>query len=88
MAARRKQVQPRSGPEKAFGEALKEIRDRQGLSQEKLAGGCESDRTTISLLERGLMSPTFRMIVRLSKALNVLPSEIIRRAERSKYFRS
>jgi transcriptional regulator with XRE-family HTH domain len=86
MAARRKQVQPRSGPERAFGEALREIRDRRDLSQEELADRCESDRTTISMLERGLMSPTLRMIARLSKALNVLPSEVMQRAEKSKLF--
>ncbi len=87
MAARRRQVQPRFGPERALGEALREIRYRRDLSQEELANECESDRTTISLLERGLMSPTLRMIVRLSKALSVLPSELMRRAEKSAHFR-
>ncbi len=87
MAARRKQVQPRFGPEKAFGAALREIRDRRDLSQEELADRCDSDRTTISLLERGLMSPTLRMIARLCKALSVLPSQIMRRAEKSPLFR-
>ena len=39
------------------------------------------DRTFTSLLERGLRSPTMRTVVRLAEALEVRPSEIVRRME-------
>jgi hypothetical protein len=33
----RKQIQPAPGPEKAFGQALREIRQSKKISQERLA---------------------------------------------------
>jgi len=74
---RRKQVQPQFGSERAFGEALREIRRRRELSQERLALDAGLDRTYISLLERGLRNPTLRIIVRLADVLDSSLSEII-----------
>jgi transcriptional regulator with XRE-family HTH domain len=39
------------------------------------------DRTFVSLLERGLRSPTIRTVVKLAVILQVQPSEIVRRME-------
>ena len=86
MGKRRKHVQPTSGPERAFGEVLRQLREQRRLSQETLGANCESDRTFVSMLERGLVSPTLRTIVKLSKGLSVAPSEIIRRTERSPFY--
>ena len=86
MVTPRKQIQPRSGPEKAFGEALREIRKRCGMSQMDLYEASGIDRTYISAVERGLQSPTIRMIARFSKHLKVRPSEIVIRMERSKLY--
>ena len=60
----RKHVQPESGPEKAFGQALRAIREEKGISQERLALDAGFDRTFVSLLERGLRSPTIRTVVK------------------------
>jgi transcriptional regulator with XRE-family HTH domain len=86
MAKSRKQVQPRSGPEKAFGEALREIRRGKGISQMDLYSASGIDRTYISAVERGIQSPTIRMIVRFAKYLSIRPSEMVRRMERSKFY--
>jgi transcriptional regulator with XRE-family HTH domain len=86
MGKRRKHVQPMSGPERAFGEVLRQMREQRKLSQEALGASSESDRTFVSMLERGLVSPTLRTIVKLSKGLSVAPSEIIRRTERSTFY--
>ncbi len=86
MRAKKKQVQPRFGAEKAFGVVLREIRKSMGLSQEEFAFETSLDRTTVSMLERGLMSPTLRTMVRLSKRVRLLPSEMVRRAEKTKLF--
>ena len=79
--SRRKHVQPESGPEKAFGKALQEFRKTHAVSQEGLGLTAGLDRTYISLVERGLRSPTIRTVVLLAKVLDVRPSEIVRRME-------
>lgn len=86
MAKAGKQIQPRSGPEKAFGEALREVRKGSGISQMDLYEASGIDRTYISAVERGLQSPTIRMIARLSKYLKVRPSDLVQRMERSKWY--
>jgi|SRR6185437_2126064 len=83
MATRRKQVQPRFGPDRAFGDAVREVRKMRGLSQMDLFIESGIDRTYISAVERGVQSPTVRMIVRLASYLKVRPSELLRRMERS-----
>ena len=83
----RRQVQPKSGPEKAFGIVLREIREAAGLSQMDVYENCGIDRTYLSAIERGVQSPTLRMIVRLSRALGIRPSDMMRRMERSPFYR-
>jgi transcriptional regulator with XRE-family HTH domain len=77
----RKQIQPVSGPAKAFGQALRDIRTSRKISQEQLAFDSGFDRTYISLVERGVRSPTIRSLVQLTDALKVRPSEMLARME-------
>ncbi len=77
----RKQIQPALGPEKAIGQAIREIRIKREMSQEQLAFECGFDRTYISLMERGIRSPTVRTLVRLAGVLSVRPSDILLRME-------
>lgn len=77
----RRQIQPRSGAAKAFGEALREIRTRRKMSQEELAFDSGFDRTYISMVERGVRSPTIRSLVKLAEVLDVKPSEIVSHME-------
>ena len=78
---RSRQIHPSFGPEKAFGHALRHFRSQKGLSQEQLGLEGGFDRTYISLMERGLRSPTLRAVVKLAEVLRVSPSEIIKRME-------
>lgn len=55
----------------AFGRVLAEKRKEIGLSQEKLGFEAEMDRSFISLLERGMRSPTLDTLIRLGKVLDV-----------------
>jgi transcriptional regulator with XRE-family HTH domain len=64
-----------------FGKVLRELRESNQISQEKLAEYCELDRTYISLLERGLRQPTITTIFKLAKALNISPSQLIEKVE-------
>ena len=77
----RKQIHPGSGPEKAFGQALREIRESRDISQEQLAFEAGFDRTYISMMERGVCSPTIRTVVKLARVLKVRPSAIVARME-------
>ena len=68
--------------EAAFGTVIRELREKRGLSQEELSFACTRHRTYISQIERGKSSPTIATLWRLAKALDVKPSEIVRRVER------
>ena len=56
---------------KQFGERLKELRLKKGISQEVLADRCGLDRTYISGLERGLRNPSLICVFRVSRGLGV-----------------
>jgi transcriptional regulator with XRE-family HTH domain len=66
-----------SWPNTVFGEQLRQLRKAAGLTQEELAFQVGLDRTYISLLERGIKSPTLNTFFRLCKALNQQPEEVI-----------
>lgn len=63
----------------AFGKALREYRERAGLSQENLADAAELDRTFIGMLERGQRQPTLETLFRIANALSVAPQTLIAR---------
>ncbi len=65
----------------AFGEELRELRHKHGLSQESLALECGLDRTFISLLERGQRQPTLATLFTLAETLEIAPSKIIANVE-------
>jgi transcriptional regulator with XRE-family HTH domain len=64
----------------AFGQVLRDCRDKVGLSQEELAGRADVDRTYVSLLERGRRQPSLEMLFKLSQALGVAPATLVSRA--------
>jgi transcriptional regulator with XRE-family HTH domain len=86
LMPRHRQIQPGSGPEKAFGSVLREIRDGAGLSQLDVYVKFGIDRTQLSAIERGVQSPTLRTIVRFSRAYRVSPTELMRRMEKSRFY--
>jgi transcriptional regulator with XRE-family HTH domain len=86
MKAHGRHIQPLAGPEKAFGEAFRKLRKKNGISQETVSEEAECDRTTISLIERGLVSAKLATIVKLCKAIAVLPSDVMRAMEKSSLY--
>ena len=68
--------------EKAFGDALRELRRRRKLSQEALALEAGIERNYVSLLELGKNSPSIRMLFKLSEVLDIAPSALIEDVER------
>lgn len=62
----------------AFGQALKEIRTEKGLTQEDFS--IVSSRTYLSMLERGLKSPTLEKIEEICSVLGVHPITLLARS--------
>ncbi|NIF40149.1 helix-turn-helix transcriptional regulator [Burkholderia sp. Tr-862] len=60
----------------AFAATLRKLRNERGMSQYTLAKVTDLDRTYISLLERGLRSPSLDTMLALAKGLNVSLVEI------------
>jgi transcriptional regulator with XRE-family HTH domain len=58
------------------------MREAQQLSQEQLALEAGYDRTYISLVERGMRSPTIRTVVKLAAVLQVKASSLMERMEK------
>jgi XRE family transcriptional regulator, regulator of sulfur utilization len=67
----------RRGTARAFGQALKAARQAKGLSQEELAEEAELDRTTPSLYERGLRTPTLSVVIEIARALGLEPAQLV-----------
>ncbi|HEY9867115.1 MAG TPA: helix-turn-helix transcriptional regulator [Candidatus Obscuribacterales bacterium] len=66
---------------KVFGKVLKQRREALNLSQEELAFEAGLHRTYISLLERGVKSPTLNVLFRLANALDIPASQFIQEIE-------
>jgi len=54
-----------------------------GLSQERLGFRADVDRTSVSNIERDRKSPTVDTLIRLCRAMNARPSEILAEIEDS-----
>ena len=63
------------------GKAIRKAREEQGLSQETLSSFAEIGRTHLSAIERGHRKPTLETFFRLSEALNMPASDLVRRIE-------
>ena len=66
----------------AIGVQLRALREKRELSQEDLADRAEVDRTYISILERGLKSPTLETMEKICAALGTVPERVIEAARR------
>ncbi len=64
-----------------FGKQVRQLRKGLGLSQEDLAELTDLHRTYIGGIERGERNVALINIVRLAKALNVSPSELLKGIE-------
>ena len=69
-------------PAQVLGRILATKRREVGLSQEALAYRCKLHPTYISHLERGVNSPTVRVLFDLARNLNTTASSILAEVER------
>ena len=64
-----------------LGRNVRLLRDKRGVSQEKLALEAGMKRSYLSDLERGTRSPSVRALERLASALHVPPDHLLRPIE-------
>lgn len=67
----------------ALGQTIKHFRSERKISQEQLGFLSNIDRTYISGLERGIRNPSFIVLYRLLKSLNITPVEFFSKFEES-----
>lgn len=70
-----------TGNNKAFGLVLRELRNGRHWSQEHLGFEAELTRAYISLLERGLRSPTLDTLISLCGAFGITLSALAARID-------
>ena len=63
-------------------DALKRMRQKKGVSQERLAKACGLSRSAVSMIESGDRNPTLFVCHALAAGLGVRLSQVIRDAER------
>lgn len=63
---------------------IREERIRQGLSMNGLAKKAGLSQSMVSLLDRGLRNPTLEVLLRITNALDIDLSKLIRRASKNR----
>lgn len=72
---------PRSKEHLAFGQAVKSLREKKGLTQAEAAKRMDAPPTFVSDIERGVRNVSLSTLIALSKALGVKLSEIAKQAK-------
>jgi len=65
----------------ALGRAVRILRATRGLSQEELGHRANLHRNYIGAIERGEINPTFRVLLKLERGLQMPLSELIEKYE-------
>jgi transcriptional regulator with XRE-family HTH domain len=69
-------------PQPAIGTAIRQLREKRGLTQEVLASKAGTTLSTLSVLERGLANPTWATVRDIAAALGVSIAELARLSEK------
>jgi transcriptional regulator with XRE-family HTH domain len=65
-----------------FGEELKKLRLKAGLTQEEVAARAKVTREYVSMLESEKHTPTIEVFIRLCRAVNSVPADVVTKIER------
>lgn len=63
---------------RSFGASVRKERERQGLSQERLAERSDCHRNYIGLIERGERNPSLTRLVGIARGLGVAPHQLLK----------
>lgn len=69
-------------PQPALGTAIRELRDKRGVTQEDLAHDAGITVGTLSLIERGRSNPAWGTVKRIAKALDTTMGDLAKRTDR------
>ncbi len=64
--------------QEALGDRMRDLRKKQGFSQEAFADHCGMHRTAVSLIERGRRVPSLITLVTISRGFGISVSELLR----------
>jgi transcriptional regulator with XRE-family HTH domain len=64
-----------------IGKLIKTAREAKGLSQKEVAFACKMDQSHYSRIENGKTDPSFSIILRIVKALNIEVTELFKADE-------
>ena len=65
------------------GKVLQKCREEKGMSQELVSGLAGIGRTHLSAIERGIRKPTLETFYRISEAMDVRPSTLLKAVEKA-----
>lgn len=71
-------------PQPALGAAIRQLRQKRGLTQEELAHEADITTGTLSLIERGQANPTWATVSAIAQALEVSLRQLVERIEHAK----
>ena len=63
---------------KALGERVREVRVDRGLSQEQVGERADLHRNEVGVIERGETNISFVNLLRICRALEITPSELLK----------
>jgi transcriptional regulator with XRE-family HTH domain len=73
---------PSDQPQPALGKAIRELREKQGMTQEAVAHDAGVTTATLGVIERGLSNPTWATLLGIAAALGTSMVEVARLAEK------
>lgn len=76
-----REARVKSEQHRALGHVVRYTRARRAFSQEELGFRARLHRNYVGALERGEINPTFRVLLKLARGLDLPLSELIREQE-------
>ena len=71
-----------ANPQPALGAAIRQLRDKRGLTQEALAHQADITVGHLSMIERGYANPSWGAVRALADALNVSMTDLAKLADK------
>jgi len=72
---------PSDKPQPALGKAIRQLREKKGLTQEAVAHDAGITTATLGVIERGLSNPTWATLEGIASALGVSMVALAKAAE-------
>jgi transcriptional regulator with XRE-family HTH domain len=72
---------PSDRPQPALGKAVRELREKKGLTQEAVAHDAGITTATLGVIERGLSNPTWATVKTICSALGVSMIDLVKVAQ-------